>query len=385
MTPNPAETMTLFSGIWTPDLTWENSALLREALDDRFLGFWIYEHDGDFPENRETKDDVEALVAEIQRRNSDPELISVVRQDAMFMRGHPYRGGKPVEELTPRLAALRVLEETLYTQVRALDEESLDDPVPTSRVYSQVPGLFAELTPKDHLFPLSPEAIDTEVRSDDRVFLHGEWALFPSPYVREHRELVGSLARLGYEGNDVQIALDANRLLGKADRPSIGLKDYWYGIKVTMKDIDDPHVRGHLQYARRFDQHTSLDPLAVDPLLLLDVDISVANNLKTFSIEETVPPNGRGTERFILNRFMHSIRDMDRRTWIHIDGAVKAYPRETYEASFEHPTASKGEVTHYRKLWRVDGDFGHEVWGGLLAYHFRGNELVAECFGDWTG
>lgn len=377
--------MTLFSEIWTPDLTWENSALLREGLDDRFLGFWIYEKDGDFAENRETKDDVEALVAEIQRRNSASELLSVVSQDEMSMGGHPYRGGEPVEELTPRLAALRVLEETLYVKIQALDEQGLDVPVPTSRVYSQVPGLFAQLTPKDHLFPLSPEAIDTEVRSDDRVFLHGEWALFPSPYVREHRELVASLARLSYEGNAVQIAIDANRLLRKADRPSIGLKDYWHGIMVTMEDIDDPHVHGHLRYARRFDQHTALNPYAVDPLLLLDVDISVDENLKTFSIEETVPPTGRGTEQFVVNRYMHSIRDMERGAWTHIDGAVKAYPRETYEASFEHPTASKGEATHYRKLWRVDGDFGHEIWGGLLAYHFRGNELVAECFGEWTG
>lgn len=366
--------------LWTPTLDWNDSSLLREALDDRFFRFWDYERDGEYPGHRDTKEEVDSLARDILDRNGESKVLIVVGADHHFMRGHPYRGGVPVETLTPTLAAMRILEATLLKKISKLDESSLSPPDAEARVFRQAPGLYAQLTPKDRLLPLVRESIDTERRSDDRLFLYKDWALFPHRGVREQRELIGDLARLTLDGGDVKLAIDPHRLFSKADRPAIGLKDYWFGIKVSLQSLDDPHVHGRTTYARRAGTHL----LHAFPLLALNVDVSVDESLKTFSVEEVVPdsPQGFGTGRYVVNRYLHAIRDMDQEAWVHVDGAVKAYARETYEATIELPTGPTGPTLHYRKMWRVDGLISDEAWGRLLGHHFRNNELVAECFGD---
>lgn len=366
--------------VWTPHLVWGKSALLREALDQRYFYFWDYEVDGPFPKHREVKHEVEHLVQEVLSRNEISRVLGLVESDGQFMSGDPYRGGKPVLELTPRLAALRVIDLSLIEAIAALDEAALGAPDRSSRSFAQVPGLFELLTPKDGLLPLDPDALDHENHADDRLFLHGEWALYPHRQIREHRELIADLIGLATSGFDVKIAIDANRLHRREGRPNIGLKDHWYGIKVEMASIDDPTIHGRTTYVRRVTEH-SFHPV---PILALTVAVSVDGDLKTFSVEEVVPPHGNSSENYVINRFLHSIRNMAQGTWTHADGSIKAYSRREYQPTTDQPTAPLGAAAHYTKMWRVDGEVDDEIWGRLLGHHFRGNELVGEAFGDWV-
>lgn len=83
----------------------------------------------------------------------------------------------------------------------------------------------------------------------------------------------------------------------------------------------------------------------------------------------------------MVNRYLHSIRDTRRRSFVHLDGAAKAFPRELYRPTVEQPDLSRGEPG-YRKLFRVDGDMPDDEWARLVAHVFRQNELVIEYFGE---
>ena len=66
----------------------------------------------------------------------------------------------------------------------------------------------------------------------------------------------------------------------------------------------------------------------------------------------------------------------------HVDGAVRAYAHNTYQATNDHPKGDCGAVLKYRKLFRVDGPMDDADWGRIVAHFFRGNELVIEYFGE---
>lgn len=74
--------------------------------------------------------------------------------------------------------------------------------------------------------------------------------------------------------------------------------------------------------------------------------------------------------------------DTAERRFIHVDGAAKAFPIDGYAADSEWPSARKGDCTHYRKMWRVEGSIADADWGRLVGHFFRGNELVVEYFGE---
>ena len=119
------------------------------------------------------------------------------------------------------------------------------------------------------------------------------------------------------------------------------------------------------------------------PLLAIDVSWTMQDDLKVVEVVETVPADTHeASEGFIFNRYLHAMRDSRARRWVHVDGAVKAHRIASYEPTITNTTASQGPVVAYRKLWRVDGAVADEDWGRLLGHHFRGNELVIECFGS---
>jgi hypothetical protein len=85
--------------------------------------------------------------------------------------------------------------------------------------------------------------------------------------------------------------------------------------------------------------------------------------------------------RYVVNRYLHSIRDTRRRSFIHLDGAAKAFPRDRYGPTVEQPDLPQGQPL-YRKLFRIDGDIPDAEWARLVAHYFRENELVIEYFGE---
>lgn len=66
---------------------------------------------------------------------------------------------------------------------------------------------------------------------------------------------------------------------------------------------------------------------------------------------------------------------------MHLDGAAKAFPRDSYGPTTIEPELPQGAPL-YRKLFRIDGPIPDQEWGRLVAHFFRGNELVIEYFGE---
>jgi len=75
---------------------------------------------------------------------------------------------------------------------------------------------------------------------------------------------------------------------------------------------------------------------------------------KAVELEETVPNDtADAVGGLIFNRYLHGVRDTSRRRWIHVDGAIKAYPQGGYGPKRALTGAPKGATVAYLKLYGV--------------------------------
>lgn len=96
---------------------------------------------------------------------------------------------------------------------------------------------------------------------------------------------------------------------------------------------------------------------------------------KTIQIEELVPADSSrySRTRHVLNRYLHSIWDMRGKSFMHIDGAVRAYSKDDYELRKGSDLRRYGgKADGYMKLFRVDGAVQLEEWSGLTSKFFFG-------------
>jgi hypothetical protein len=278
-----------------------------------------------------------------------------------------------------RPIAFRQLELLLGRTIADLDARALCAPSPTDRACRTVHGLYEALSDRDGLLALRPGMIPDGI-GNDRHLVFGEYGLFPHPAVRESRELIGALWVLAAAGYDVRVAIDPNRVLPAGHVQEATLKDYWWGIRLTRENLDDVNETGHTRHERRADAH---DELGVYALLATDFSWHRDRDIKVLNVEETVPRDAVGPfPGPVANRYLHSLRDTVARRFVHVDGAMKSYDRAHYLAEISRPTADKGTVVHYRKMWRVEGAVDDAIWGRLVGNFFRGNELVLEYFGE---
>jgi hypothetical protein len=158
----------------------------------------------------------------------------------------------------------------------------------------------------------------------------------------------------------------------------VGLFDYWFGMKLNRADLDDPSKTGATVHGRRPENHDQFG----FPLLRTEFRWSADGHMKTLEVQETVPRDAHFFDsEYVENRYVHSIRDTQVRRFIHLDGAVKAFPLEHYGPSVDCPELPQATPL-YRKLFRIDGEIDDGDWGRLVAHFFRENELVIEYFGD---
>ena len=373
--------MSLSTGdIWVPELEPTSSRLLQAALDNRSFRIGEYEGDGEYPEHRAVKEEIEHLASSIVERNGSDRLVNWAQTQPALMRGYAFRGPEPYdpERDGARVAAMHRLDVHIWATVRDLAARAVFDPAPTDRTYATVPGLFDTLD-KRFLLPLATKNVDP-VWSSDPLVLFNDYALYAHPLVRDNRELVADLMALVLdEAVTVRLAVDPHAVVPREGRPHVLLLDYWYGVIVDQTTLDDPRAFGHTRHERRIDRHDS----AAMPMLAVDVYWSVEDDLKTLEVVETVPAPQHGTPAgLVFNRYLHAIRNWRDGAWVHVDGAVKAHALESYEPTIAHTTAAKGPSIAYRKLWRVDGTIDDRDWGRLLGHHFRDNELVIEAFGS---
>lgn len=93
---------------------------------------------------------------------------------------------------------------------------------------------------------------------------------------------------------------------------------------------------------------------------------------------EEVPPPGTGNGEVVLSRYLHTIRDTRRRSFVHLDGAIRVYDANAYGARHQKAMPDVGRMGRRIKMFRVDGDIPNDEWANLVSYYFRQNGMVAE-------
>ena len=82
---------------------------------------------------------------------------------------------------------------------------------------------------------------------------------------------------------------------------------------------------------------------------------------------------------YILNKYVHSERDINNKVIRHLDGAVKIYLQNDYQKRINFRLPNKN--SHRKiKLWRIDGNIDTKVWMGMISFFYRGNEMILEYF-----
>lgn len=358
------------------------SPLLQALSDYCRDSVWTYLPDGAFPNHRAAKDEFERLVEEIIKEVPRNKLVELAKTDKMYIGGFgggPGPGPKDPETLESRFLATRQIEMATGAAQGELNDRALSKPKPTDRVYQAVPGLFKRQSTRDFLLPLTGEMVKDGTGQSDRVFVDGDNAYFPHPALRHNRELIARLCSLAEAGHPVSVAIDPYRMLPSGSVPGVVLADYWWGMKLKRKDLDDIRKIDNARHGRPPEKNQQ----NMFQLLFTDFRWSVKGVEKTIEVQESIPgesPVNR-SEKYILNRYVHSIRNTKVKSFIHLDGAMKAFPKEGYFATINDPEAEQGKE-RYRKMFRVDGNIPDEEWAPLISQFFRANELIIEYFGE---
>jgi len=175
--------------------------------------------------------------------------------------------------------------------------------------------------------------------------------------------------------HSVAIAIDHRRIMPLEHFAEFIEKDAWFGPPFSWDKIDDPYAVGLTVHARHPD---SVENMTYE-LDRMEFHWSYDNGLKTLQTEELRPDTDESRKSgYVINRYLHAIRDISKRAFVHMDGAVKLYAPSQYTGRFKTnlPKGAKGE--RKIKLFRIDGDIPDREWSDLASFFFRQNELVLE-------
>ncbi len=159
------------------------------------------------------------------------------------------------------------------------------------------------------------------------------------------------------EYNIFRIAIDYFRIMPKNLYEQIAEFDTWYGPPFDEDKIDDKKYVGLTVIKRN---KNSLFELT-NKLDRTEFFWSYRDNIKTFQIEE-ISDTDYVFENYIFNRYIHSERDTIKKKFCHLDGAVKVYLQDQYEARFLSNMPGESKCYKKIKLWRVDGDIELSIW-----------------------
>lgn len=103
-------------------------------------------------------------------------------------------------------------------------------------------------------------------------------------------------------------------------------------------------------------------------------------NLKEFELEELKENNAPTLEDFFGCRYIHSIYDTNKNTFVHFDGAIRGYTSELYFDRIDQNMTEFGRRSEYKKLFRIDGALELKAWKDLITKYMQGNPLIYEYF-----
>lgn len=148
--------------------------------------------------------------------------------------------------------------------------------------------------------------------------------------------------------------------------------EYWFGPKYD-DDISkiNPGLTKHMcnDFEKEYYQISSTEFYWKDN-----------KNLKEFELEELKENNVPTLEDFFGCRYVHSIYDSNKDTFVHFDGAIRGYTSELYFDRIDKNMTEFGRRSDYKKLFRIDGALDLKDWKNLTTKYMQGNPLIYEYF-----
>lgn len=105
------------------------------------------------------------------------------------------------------------------------------------------------------------------------------------------------------------------------------------------------------------------------------------SELKEFELEELRENDAPTMKDFFGCRYMHSIYDTLKKTFVHFDGAIRGYDSDLYFERLDQSMTDFGRRSQYTKLFRIDGKLALNEWKSLVTNYMQGNPLIYEYFG----
>lgn len=260
----------------------------------------------------------------------------------------------------------------------ALPVSLLQPPAPSTRLFATVSSLISRLDNRGLV-----DITGLDARPD--VLVMDEWAIPYHQFLRRgfssaiNDVLIGGLVQQLRAGLAVRVAVDERRLHRADEHLRWKELDFWNGPALSEARLDDPDRRGVEVLVHRWPADAVRLPW--DNVEQASIRTALDGKLRTIEIEEVVDPARNAKCEFQLVRYAHAQRDIERHSFVHLDGAVRFYAPEAYEARLgaRWPTADDEQPSGRRKVFRVDGGMDSTTWCDLVALWFRGNELVREA------
>jgi hypothetical protein len=269
--------------------------------------------------------------------------------------------------------ASAILQMGTWSRYFAVPASVFDPPAPGSLVLQKIPSLKDRI---DNRGLIHCAGLDVH---DQGLFIDG-YAVHYHQFLRRgfsgnvNYNLLRNIIEVGARsGNSFRIAIDDRRILPEREFRHFIEEDYCWGPKLTSSRLDERHA-GECTVHADFEDDDSLSDYSK---FFAHWHMGDESN-KVVQMEELVIPSAREYCGYRLLRYLHSIRDIKNRAFIHCDGAVRAYDAEGFSKRQAENMPPGAHAAKYRKVFRIDGSISTAEWSDIVAKWFRGNNLAGE-------
>lgn len=148
--------------------------------------------------------------------------------------------------------------------------------------------------------------------------------------------------------------------------------DYWFGPKYSDEiEKITPGLTKHVASKFELDYYQ---------LSSTEFYWKINKSLREFELEELKESTAPTLDDFYGCRYVHSIYDTDKKTFVHFDGAVRGYNSELYFERIDQKMTEFGRRSEYKKLFRIDGKIELKDWKNLITRYMQSNPLIYEYF-----
>ncbi len=269
--------------------------------------------------------------------------------------------------------AKRLVEVVTTTRYYELPDSLFHPPPSTSRVFAAIPSLVSKLD-EDGLLDVDGLDAHPQAIFSDGHALHYHQLLrrcFTSGINASLIDvLLSTTRRLGLH---LRLAIDERRLMPASEYTDALEKEYWWGPLLTWERLDDPNAVGTTVHRARPDVRQAIEHEGIQVYWSLQ-----DGRQKVVQIEELRRTEDVTAEGYVLCRYLHAIRDIQAKRFIHCDGAVRAYSQAEYIGRLAESLPKTRRAARYRKVFRIDGAFEAQDWSDITALWFRHNDFIRE-------